>query len=76
MLEIDIHGMTEQEAQTRIERFIAKAPKDCTEIRIIHGFHSGSILKELVRHPRKIRSKRIYKKRFTMNQGETIYELY
>ena len=76
MIEFDIHGMTEQEAQREIERFIAKAPKDCKEIRIIHGFHSGNTLKELVRHPRKIRSKRISRRRFTMNQGETIYELY
>ncbi len=75
MYEIDIHGMTELEAKREIEKYIASLPKDAKELRIIHGYHGGSVLKELVRG-NKIRSKRIDRKKFTMNQGETIYLLY
>ena len=75
MYEIDIHGMTELEAKIAIEKYIVSLPKDAEEVRIIHGYHGGTALKELVRS-NKIRSKRIYKKKFTMNQGETIYILY
>lgn len=75
MYEIDVHGMTELEAKSRIEKYIVSLPKDAQELRIIHGYHGGTSLKELVRS-NKIKSKRIYKKRFTMNQGETIYLLY
>ncbi len=76
MTEIDIHGMTEHEAKKRIEQFIAAQPESEKQITIIHGYHGGTILKDLVRDRFKIRSKRIKRKRFTMNQGETIYELY
>ena len=76
MRELDIHGMTEMEAKTTIERFIASCPKDIKEIVIIHGYHSGSVLKSLVRDKNKIRSKRIKRRKFTMNQGETIIELF
>lgn len=76
MNEIDIHGYTELEAKTIIERYIANLPKSVKEVRIIHGYHSGSALKNLVRDKNKIRSKRIKRKKFTLNQGETIYELF
>jgi len=76
MLELDIHGYTEMEAKKIIERYIASLPEDVKEFRIIHGYHKGNALKELVRDRNKIRSNRIKRKKFTMNQGETIIELY
>lgn len=75
-MEIDIHGMTTLEAKKRIEQFIAKIPSDVKQVTIIHGYHGGTALKEMVRDRHTIKSKRIKRKRFTMNQGETIYELY
>ena len=76
MNEIDIHGMTEKEAIRVIEKYIVSLPKTCKEFRIIHGYHGGDILKNTVRDRNKIRSKRIKRRKITMNQGETIYELY
>lgn len=76
MNEIDVHGMMENEAKKRIEQYIASLPESVKQITIIHGYHGGTVLKDLVRDRFKIRSKRIKRKRFTMNQGETIYELY
>jgi len=74
--EIDIHGMTELDAQKTLEKFIAGCSKEVTEIVVIHGYHSGDALKNMVRNSNKLRSKRIRRRKMTMNQGETILELY
>jgi hypothetical protein len=75
-LTIDIHGYVEYDAIKTLEKFIANAPKETKEIIVIHGYHSGDKLKEMVRNPNKLRSKRIRRRRYTLNQGETILELY
>lgn len=72
---IDIHGYTVSEARTMIEKCIAGAPKDCETVTVIHGYHGGTELKNLVQSRNGIRSKRVERKRYTMNQGETIYIL-
>lgn len=76
MNEIDIHGMTEVEAKKILERYIVSLPKDVKEFRVIHGYHSGDALKKMVRDSSKLRSNRIKRRKLTMNQGETIIELY
>ncbi len=76
MVEIDIHGYTEYDAIKILEKFIVNCNKDEKQILVIHGYHSGSILKDMVRNSNKLRSKRIRNRRPTMNQGETILELY
>jgi DNA-nicking Smr family endonuclease len=76
MVEIDVHGMTKSEAKLEIERLIASLDESIKEIRIIHGYRSGQILREAIQGPHFIRSKRFKRKKFTMNRGETIYELY
>ena len=76
MVEIDIHGYTEYDAIKILEKFIVNTSKDEKQILVIHGYHSGNVLKEMVRNSIKLRSKRIKRRRPTMNQGETILELY
>ncbi len=73
---IDIHGYTVDEAKREIERTIAKLDKNITEVIVIHGYHGGNRLKELLRNPNGIRSNRIRRRKYSMNQGETILELY
>lgn len=75
-VEFDIHDMTELEARKRLEKFIASCDKNISEIRVIHGYHGGNALQSMVRDSRKLRSKRIARRKLTMNQGETILELY
>ncbi len=75
-VEIDIHGLTEQVAINTLEKYIVACDKSVSEITVIHGYHSGNILKDMVRNSNKLRSKRIRRRRVTMNQGETILELY
>lgn len=72
---IDLHGYTVNEAKREIERTIAKASKEVTEIVLIHGYNRGDALKEFVRSPNGIRSKRLGRRKYTMNQGQTILEL-
>jgi len=76
IVEIDIHGLTEQVAIKTLEKFIVSCDKSVTEIVVIHGYRSGNALKEMVRNSTKLRSNRIRRRRVTMNQGETILELY
>ncbi len=73
---IDIHGYTVEEARTYIEKTIAKLDSKVTELIVVHGYHGGNNLKKLLSNPNGIRSKRIRRRKYTMNQGETILELY
>ena len=73
---LDLHGYTVVEAKKEIEKLIAKSSNDVKFIRVIHGYHSGDTLKEFVRSRNGIRSKRLMRKKYTMNQGETILELF
>ena len=73
---IDVHGYTVDMAKKEIERFIAQCEKHVTEVIVIHGYHRGDALREFIQSKNGIRSKRIKRKRLTMNQGQTIFELY
>jgi hypothetical protein len=73
--EIDVHGMTKNEAQKAIETFIKNCPKDTNTVTVIHGYHGGTELKQMIQSRNGIRSKRIERKKYTMNQGETIFVL-
>ena len=76
IVEIDIHGLTEQTAIKTLEKFIVACDKSVSEIVVIHGYHSGNALRDMVRNPNKLRSNKIRRRKLTMNQGETILELY
>lgn len=73
---VDLHGMTVYDALKHLEKTIAKAPKNVKEIIVIHGFRGGQGLKEMVRDPNQLRSKKIKRRKVSLNQGETILELY
>ncbi len=67
--EVDIHGYTAAEAKKILIQKIAAAPKGC-EITVIHGFHGGQALKNMVRND--LKHPRIKRKILGLNQGETI----
>ena len=67
---IDVHGMTRHQAEIYITSQIKRAGGDIYRIRVIHGYHGGTGLREMVRsryksHPRVLRIE------FGLNQGET-----
>lgn len=70
ILEIDIHGMNRYQAKVCLESALKRAGKDVYRIRVIHGYHGGTELRDMVRneikkHPKVIRVE------LGMNQGET-----
>jgi len=60
ILELDIHGMTKYQAKICIDNQLKRAKRDLYRIRVIHGYHSGTELKDMVhlnyrKHPSVIR---------------------
>lgn len=67
---IDIHGLSTIEAKKIIEKTIVNS-KEVKELEIIHGYNSGNNLRDLVRDRNIIRSRRIIRREFGLNQGVT-----
>lgn len=65
---IDIHTLTAEEAKKKLEQYIKTAPKGC-ELTVIHGFHNGTALQNMVR--KTLKHKRIKKRILGLNNGET-----
>jgi DNA-nicking Smr family endonuclease len=59
-IELDIHGMTKYQAKILIDSQLKKANKNIYRIVVIHGYHAGTELMNMVRkdyknHPKVIR---------------------
>lgn len=70
IMEIDIHGMTKSQAKVSIDSILKKVKANVYRIIVIHGYHSGTELKDMVRkdyrnHPKVIRVE------LGLNQGIT-----
>ena len=70
---LDLHGMNCYQAQTAIDAALRRAGRSVYRIEVVHGYHRGSVLLEVVRT--EVRSKRIARRCVTMNPGVTIYYL-
>ena len=70
IITIDVHGMTQYQAQIAINAQLRRAPSAGYRIRVIHGYHSGTALRDMIRreYGKNTKVKRI---EFGMNQGET-----
>jgi DNA-nicking Smr family endonuclease len=49
-VEIDIHHMRRDEAKKYLEQFLSGANGSIKEVVVIHGYSSGTVLQEMVRH--------------------------
>lgn len=71
--EVDIHGMTRDEARRCLTLFLNRVNGSVREVEVIHGWSNGTVLRDMVRkglkHP-KIKSKVV-----SMNPGITILVL-
>ena len=68
--EIDVHNMTKVQAITAIDAQLRRASASVYRLRVIHGYHNGTVLRDAVRahykdHPK---VKRI---ELGLNPGET-----
>ena len=69
-VEVDIHGMNSYQAKLCLESALKRAKRDVYRIRVIHGYHGGTALRELVR--REIaKNPKVLRVEFGANQGET-----
>lgn len=69
-LEIDVHNMTRTQAITAIDARLRRVNSSVYRLRVIHGYHGGTVLRDAVRahykdHPK---VKRI---EIGLNPGET-----
>lgn len=70
IVEIDLHEMNQHQARVMIDSRLKKAGKDIYRIRIVHGYRSGTALRDMIRktyknHPKVIRVE------LSMNPGIT-----
>ena len=70
IVEIDIHGMNSYQAKLCLESAIKRARSDVYRIRVIHGYHGGTALRELVRREL-ARNPKVLRVELGANQGET-----
>ena len=69
-MEIDLHNETRESGRKRLTAKLNSLPKGTQELVVIHGYHSGTVLRDMVRsfkHPK------VERKILGMNQGETIF---
>lgn len=56
VMTVDLHGASAETAKNLILTWLAHAPREIQELRVIHGSNRGTILKDMVRtelhHPR------------------------
>jgi DNA-nicking Smr family endonuclease len=70
ILELDIHGMTKYQAKISIDSLLKKADTSIYRIRIIHGYHGGTQLKEMVQKNYR-NHKKVIRVEIGLNQGIT-----
>lgn len=68
--EVDVHGMNKVQAFAAIDARLRRADGAVYTLRVIHGYHGGTVLREAIRtrykhHPKVLRIE------LGMNQGET-----
>lgn len=67
---IDLHGHTRESAKKLMDTSLKSLPSDTREVEIIHGYHQGTSLRDMVRaykHPK------VERKILGINQGSTIF---
>ena len=71
IIEADIHGMTKTKDLNHIDYLISKASGSTYRVRVIHGFNSGTILRNAVRSEYPKRNRKVLRVVNGRNPGET-----
>ena len=69
-LELDVHNMTRTQAITAIDAKLRRAGASVYRLRVIHGYHSGTVLRDAVRAHYKDHPK-VRRIEIGLNPGET-----
>ena len=70
IIELDLHGMNTHQAKIAIDSKLKRAKSGTYRIRLIHGYHGGTALRDMIRknyrsHPKILRIE------LGLNPGET-----
>ena len=68
-MSVNLHQMTVTEAKKWLTQKVSSAPKNIREIEVIHGYHGGTALQNMVRNS--FKHPRILRKIQGLNQGST-----
>lgn len=69
---LDLHNHTVESARRLLTDTLRTLPSDTRELEVIHGYHQGTAIREMIR---KFKHPRIERKILGLNQGSTILEL-
>ena len=50
VVELNLHGMNQYQARVAIDSALRRAGKGTYRIRLIHGFHGGTALRDMIRN--------------------------
>ena len=70
---VDLHQMDSKQAKQWLSSKVTAAPREIREIEVIHGYHGGTALHNMVR--KSFRHPRVKSKIIPLNQGSTILVL-
>ena len=73
ILVVDLHEMTVAEAAYYLEKELDTAPEYIKVVEVIHGFHKGRAILNMVR--KEFKHPRIERKYLSLNGGTTKFEL-
>ena len=68
--ELDVHNMTKVQALASIDAALKRADAGVYRIRVIHGYHGGTVLRDAVR-ARYAKHPKVKRLELGMNPGET-----
>lgn len=68
--EVDVHGMNKTQAFTAVDAALRRAGGSVYTIRVIHGYHGGTVLRDAIRSHYKKHPK-VKRIELGMNLGET-----
>lgn len=69
-IQIDLHGHTVKSAEKLLTQKLKNLSADVREVSVLHGFHGGTSLRDMVR---RYKNPRIERRIIGLNQGETIF---
>ena len=69
VMSADLHGASVENARDLLLTWLDHAPQSVTELRVIHGYNRGTLLRDMVRE--ELSYPRIKEKLPALNPGET-----
>lgn len=69
IITIDLHQYTVDDAKQKLQLAVTIAPSEIREIVVIHGYHGGTALRDMVR--KDFKNSRVLRKFLSLNPGIT-----